>query len=241
MPDRPSIVRTVLARLLIAAALVVAGVGLLAHQRMGVVSNTWNPFAPLDVQDRPNWLTGYKLGRLERDASECRAVLAASSLVSSPVPDEETGQGCGFTDAVEVERSSIRFNRSFRATCPLAVSWALFEQHVLQPAARQYLNQSLTRVEHLGTYSCRNLYHREGGRRSEHATANAIDIAGFVLADGTQVSVLTDWNGSAAKASFLRAVRDGACRFFEVVLSPDYNEAHKDHFHLDRGRGGACR
>jgi len=36
-------------------------------------------------------------------------------------------------------------------------------------------------------------------------------------------------------------VRDGACRFFDVVLGPDYNDAHRDHFHLDMGAYRACR
>ena len=40
-------------------------------------------------------------------------------------------------------------------------------------------------------------------------------------------------------------LRDGACGLFATVLSPDYNAAHRDHFHLDqaaRGRfGGVCR
>ena len=74
--------------------------------------------------------------------------------------------------------------------------------------------------------------------------ANAIDIAGFVLVDGTRIAVVNDWQGEGDKARFLRAVRDGACRAFGTVLSPEYNEAHRDHFHLDqaaRGLGGVCR
>ncbi len=95
---------------------------------------------------------------------------------------------------------------------------------------------------HLGTYACRNINHRETGRRSEHATANAIDLSGFVLADGQQISLQDDWTGKdPRRAAFLRAVRDGACGFFDVVLSPDYNEAHRDHLHLDMGRYRACR
>jgi len=135
----------------------------------------------------------------------------------------------------------VEFSDRFRATCFLAVSWAMFELHVLQPAARQHFGQEVMRVEHLGTYACRNLYHRDSGRRSEHATANAIDVASFVLADGTQITLQSDWNGEASKAAFLRALRDGACRFFDVVLSPDYNEAHRDHFHFDAGDQRACR
>jgi hypothetical protein len=236
-----SFTRTILGRLLIAGLIAGAVSGLLIREGLIMVPSSLNPFAPLSVRDEPNWLTGYKLGRLERDAQECRAVLGNSPIMSSPVPDQVTGEGCGFSDAVEVERSSVRFNSPFPATCPLAVSWAVFELHVLKPAARQHLGQEVVRVEHFGTYSCRNLYHRVSGRRSQHATANAIDIAGFGLTNGTQVSVLADWNGPAPRAAFLRAVRDGACRFFNVVLSPDYNEAHRDHFHFDMGERSACR
>jgi hypothetical protein len=113
---------------------------------------------------------------------------------------------------------------------------------VLHPAARQHLGQDVERVIHWGTYSCRNINRRPEGRRSEHASANAIDVAGFVLADGQEVTVRSDWSGSdPRKAAFLRAVRDGACAFFDVVLSPDYNAAHHDHFHLDMGSYRACR
>ena len=43
------------------------------------------------------------------------------------------------------------------------------------------------------------------------------------------------------EAAFLREVNDGACRFFNAVLGPDYNAAHRDHFHLDMGRWRVCR
>jgi len=79
------------------------------------------------------------------------------------------------------------------------------------------------------------------GRRSEHATANALDIAGFVLADGTRITLAQDWDEGGARAAFLRDLRTGACRFFDVVLGPDFNEARRDHFHLDMGRFRTCR
>ena len=93
---------------------------------------------------------------------------------------------------------------------------------------------------------CRRLYGRDSGSWSEHARANAVDIAGFTLADGTRISVAGDWEEEGARGRFLKEVRDGACRLFATVLSPDYNAAHRDHFHLDQaGRGAmgwrACR
>ena len=44
---------------------------------------------------------------------------------------------------------------------------------------------------------------------------------------------------SELPAAFLREVRDGACDLFATVLSPDYNAAHADHFHLDQAARGA--
>ena len=77
------------------------------------------------------------------------------------------------------------------------------------------------------------------GEFSEHATANAIDITGFRLADETSVNVLNDWQAEGPKGRFLREIRDRSCRIFSTTLSPDYNEAHGDHFHLDQARRGA--
>jgi hypothetical protein len=126
-------------------------------------------------------------------------------------------------------------------SCSLAAAWALFEAHALQPAARAHLGQPVARVIHFGTHACRNVNHRRFGRRSQHATADAIDVAGFVLRDGREISLARDWSSESREARFLRAVRDGACRFFDAVLSPDYNAQHRDHFHFDLGGFRACR
>lgn len=241
-PQRRHVALTILGRLALAAALGLAITGALVWGGIVQIPSHLNPFAPLRVADEVNWLTRYKLSRLESNAPQCRTVLSDSSLSHRPVPDRDLADGCGLSNAVEVTGASIDLSRDFTATCPLAVAWALFERNVIAPAAREHLGQDMARVLHFGTYSCRNINHRERGRRSEHATANAIDIAGFVLADGQQITLRSDWNGgNRRRETFLRAVRDGACEFFDVVLSPDYNAAHHDHFHFDMGRYRACR
>lgn len=230
-----------LAWLFTSASLAIVAAYALVSLGIVTVPPSYNPWRPIDPREEPNFLTRHKLGQLERDRDECAAVLRQTEVAYTPVPDQVTGEGCGFADAVRVTQSDVSFASDFVATCPLAVAWSLFESHVLQPAARRHFRQEVSRVVHFGTYSCRNINHRVSGRRSEHATANAIDIAGFVLADGTRVTVAQDWAGSTSRAAFLRELRDGACRFFDVVLSPDFNEAHRDHFHLDMGRYRACR
>ena len=71
------------------------------------------------------------------------------------------------------------------------------------------------------------------------ATADAVDIAAFRLADGTAISIVADWAEPGAKAAFLHRVRDGGCDLFATVLSPDYNAAHADHVHFDQAQRGA--
>ena len=110
------------------------------------------------------------------------------------------------------------------------------------PAARLYLGTELARVETFGSYSCRNINGRLAGKLSEHASANAVDVSGFLLADGRRITVKQDWNSpDPALRSFLLVIRTSACRRFKTVLSPDYNALHADHFHLDMGRGPFCK
>lgn len=213
------------------------------------VPDRWNPWAPLRIDDAPNFLTRHKLARASADREACQAALAQAGMRLVRLEDRETGPGCGFDNAVRIERSSVAVGAPFALSCRAALSLALWERHALQQAARSHLGARVEAIEHLGSYACRNLYGDDGRRRSRHATADALDIAGFVLDDGRRVRVLADWPPSVAEgdvpsraeAAFLRDVRDGACDWFDAVLGPEYNAAHADHFHFDRGRARICR
>ena len=212
--------------LLIALALLLAGHGWLrAHPEN-------NPWAPLNLQDPPGWATQRKLAALRDNPAECRAVLARSRVSFTALLPEGEGQ-CARTDRV-VAPDLLLLPERPPTTCAVTAALSLWIEREVEPAARDLFGSDLARVEHLGAYSCRRLYGRGSGPWSEHATGNAIDIAGFVLADGTRISVLDDWEGEHSRARFLHRVRDGACRFFGTVLSPDYNAAHRDHLHLDQ-------
>ena len=201
----------------------------------------WNPWAPLDVRASPNLLTRFKLGRLQGDPALCDQVLKTSGLRVSHQADSSADVACPLRNTLRVQGAGVGLSSSFLASCPLAVAFALFERHSLQPAAQTVFGQAVTRVDHLGSFACRTMYNRANGPLSQHASANALDIAGFRLADGRSISVLKDWPGEGANARFLRQVRDSACDDFNVVLSPDYNAAHRNHFHFDMGRWWVCR
>jgi hypothetical protein len=116
----------------------------------------------------------------------------------------------------------------------------------VQAEAQRLLGTGVRRFVHAGSYSCRRLYNRADGPWSEHATADAVDILGFELADGRRISVLRDWNDGGRRGRLPPCGPRRRLPGVQHVLSPDYNEAHRDHLHLDtadRGPGGwrACR
>lgn len=201
-----------------------------------------NPRAPLDLRDPPGWATQRKIAALRADVPECRAVLERSEIPFAAL--DSVGEGaCARPDRTVLPRYPLAPDRP-PTTCAVAAALELWLRTAVEPAARDILGVGLQRIEHLGAYSCRRLYGRTEGAWSEHATGNAIDIGAFVLNDGRRVSVLRDWPGDGEKARFLRRVRDGACGPFGTVLSPDYNAAHRDHFHFDQAArvfGSVCR
>jgi hypothetical protein len=213
------------------------------------------PWTDLDLAQPVGLFTRSKLVGLHDDFPQCRILMerAGVAFEAAPVITAERGQ-CGYANGVRLLEAGARttpFNPNSPAVqCQVAAAIALWEWHVVQPAARRHMKTSVAGYDQLGSYNCRRMYGRPDGAWSEHATANAIDISGFRFADGRRVTLKGDWNGTgpdaAAKAAFLREVRDGACDLFSTVLSPDYNAAHADHFHLDQAergamRGGACR
>ncbi|MEH3105939.1 MAG: extensin family protein [Sphingomonas fennica] len=200
------------------------------------------PWTALDLGRPIGLFTLPRLVDLTEDAPRCTGLLARAGIAFTPLPPRTSG-ACGYADGVRLESGGARglalAPAGLGTACPVAAALAMWEWQIVQPAALEHLGQPVTRLDHFGSYSCRRIYGRaEGAAWSEHATADAIDIAGFRLADGRRITVAADWGGDDADARFLHAVRDGACRLFATTLSPDYNRAHHDHFHLDMARRG---
>jgi hypothetical protein len=202
----------------------------------------YNPFAPLDIAAPPSFLTEWKLRARKGDHAACFADLGTAELDYQPIPDRETGEGCGFENAARLRRSTVPWGAAgLPMSCPMIAALALWERHDLQPAAQRLLGARVARVTHFGSYACRNVNNSASGRRSQHARANALDVAGFVLEDGREISVVKDWGDGGARGTFLSEARSAACSRFASVLGPDYNAAHANHFHIDMGGFGLCR
>ena len=198
------------------------------------------PWTDLDLAQPIGMFTGRKLAALTGDANGCRALLDRAGVSYVAMKPKGTGQ-CRHSDAVRLRQEDGAASlspASVALSCPVAAALKLWEWQVVQPAAEQILGKPMETIQHLGSYSCRRIYGRAQGSFSEHATADAIDISGFILEGGKRISVARDWRGEGKEAIFLRAVRDGACRLFSTTLSPDYNAAHHDHLHLDQAERG---
>ncbi len=200
------------------------------------------PWTRLDLSQPVGAFTGRKIAGLTSRFAECRALLRAAGVHYTVLPPVPAQGQCGYADGVRFAPGGSRTITFSPAnpgvSCPVAAALAVWEWNVVQPAAQKHFGKQVVGIEHLGSYSCRRIYGRSSGDWSEHATADAIDVAAFRLSDGTRVSVLQDWSKGGEKARFLRAVRTGGCRLFSTVLSPDYNAAHRDHLHLDEAARG---
>ena len=222
--------------LLLLAALLVGGRAWLAENPGS------NPWAPLDLNDAPGWATRDKVMALRDDPAQCRAVLERSEVAFTAL-DPLGEEPCRRENRTLLDGFPYAGDRP-DTTCAMAAALEIWRRDSVQPVAQEIFGQEVARIEHFGSFSCRRINGAPTGRWSEHATGNAIDIAGFVLEDGTRIAVINHWDAGDERARFLRQVRDGACRAFGTVLSPDYNAAHRDHFHFDqqsRGFGGVCR
>lgn len=204
-----------------------------------IVLSDLDAYWPLDLKQRPGPFTQARLRLLSEQPETCRRVLARSGVTAIEVqPIRREAQSCGFEDGVALAGGALDATPVMR--CGAAAAYATWVRHVVQPAAERTFGERVVGVRNLGTFSCRDIAGRPG-RRSQHASANAIDVSGFDLASGRRITVMSGWRQIGPEGNFLREVRDGACGLFAGVLSPDWNAAHRDHLHLDMGRLDFCR
>jgi hypothetical protein len=201
------------------------------------------PWKPLSLSDPIGLATRAKLAMIIADPARCLRFLASSRAPYTPARSPVDTGPCIVHGPV---RLSDRLSpHAPLMACSLAVTFLVWERGAVEPSAERLLDARVSAVDHAGTYACRGV--RGSGTASvdvapsKHAQARAIDVTGFRLSNGETVGVGRDWNGSDAKARFLRQAHDSACRLFGTTLSPDYNRAHRTHFHLDTGGFRFCR
>lgn len=187
---------------------------------------------------------------LDPDAA-CLKELRDRRVAFEVQPPMANAGTCTVPNPVKVASDSqAAWSRPGLVSCSMARTVDRFETQVVEPLARRYLGKGVARLHHMGTYNCRNRRTEtnvaasdmgsRGGRPSEHAKGQAIDIGAFELDDGTMISVKKDWSGQGKKSEFLQAVARASCEHFNVVLTPNHNRLHADHLHLDIGPHRLC-
>ncbi|HQU68236.1 MAG TPA: extensin family protein [Albidovulum sp.] len=150
--------------------------------------------------------------------------------------------GCGLEDGVEITSvAGVKLSVPVEIDCTTAKALKTWVEETAIPSVGKR-GGGLSALQIAGSYACRPRNSQKGNKISEHGRGRAIDIGGYVLANGTAVSVLKGW-GSDASGKVLASMRKEACGPFNTVLGPGSDSYHRDHLHFDtaRGRGPYCR
>jgi hypothetical protein len=172
--------------------------------------------------------------------ASCMDILASRDMIWRP--DEPIGGpgGCGTAAPIAVsEVSGVRINPPATVNCDFAAALGDWIDGTLQPAAMKAFRAPVTEIRNASSYACRRRNNARSGKLSEHAKANALDVASLAFADKSEVTVkgqstgLLQTIGFSRAGGFLKTVRKDACKYFNTVLGPGSDPFHKDHMHLD--------
>ncbi|WP_371347676.1 extensin family protein [Ancylobacter sp. IITR112] len=188
-------------------------------------------------------LSGCKFGLEQREPwrteAEERCLAEGRVTPSAFIVQDRAINGagtCGMDHAFRItafSQGSVEVSPRATLACPMTSAVDQWVTQDVQPAAMAWFGQPVVKIKQMSSYSCRRMNGAATGKISEHAFGNGLDIGGFVLADGREISVRKDWKGSADARGFLRTVQADACERFTVVLAPGSNIYHYDHIHID--------
>ncbi|MCK6589527.1 MAG: extensin family protein [Polyangiaceae bacterium] len=178
------------------------------------------------------------------DGAQCREELKKTGAVFRALRDREKPdhKGCGIPHGVILTKgpTGITYAGPLMIDCSLALALPSIEK-VIQEEAVKHLGEPITRITTLGSYSCRSVRGWKE-RISQHAIGNALDMAAFSTKGGVKASVMRDYemgveSPAKPRGRFLRAIYRRLWSEGDVarVLGPEWDAAHRDHFHLDRG------
>ncbi|GAB4210581.1 MAG: hypothetical protein OHK0013_31330 [Sandaracinaceae bacterium] len=182
------------------------------------------------------WTTDARATWSIRDEDDCLARLERLGIdairfeeaLETPVPTPVEIRG----SIGEVELRTVRPNERIVVSCELAAR--------MPELARVLRTHGVRAMDVLSAY-------RPSPRQSFHTLGLAVDIASFETDDGRVLSVLEHFvetpsyetcqapvpEGAEARTLLAIACDLAAGHTFSTVLTPNYNEGHRNHFHLD--------
>ena len=168
----------------------------------------------------------------ERACMDRRAGSSSAYIVEKPAIIDGD---CGMDFPLEVTalnngRAAIKPTATLG--CPVTEALDAWLNESVQPAAMAWIGSPVVEIKQISAYACRKR-NNVGSGFSEHAFGNALDIAGFTFANGTQITFAKNWNGPPNVKSFFREIVATACDRFTTVLAPGSNIMHYNHIHVD--------
>ncbi len=227
-----------------AASQPVAARGPVSLNAPGVAAATDEIALPAEGRAPPGWQTGPQ-PYSQRGPDPQRGYVAsnpsqdyspAAAARETPLP------ALGPARAPQVAAfGAVTLKPTATLACPIVSALDRWLNENIQPAAIRWFGARVVEIKQISAYSCRGMNGNPRAHISEHAFGNALDVAGFTLADGRYISVQKGWKGLPEEQGFLRDVQGAACQHFSTVLAPGANVYHYNHIHVDLMRRSSGR
>ena len=179
------------------------------------------------------------------DLSQCHLDLAARGVAFEPTliaddsPSTHPNLTCSIIDPIYVKSPVFGVDLLYYDGNPTNSVLAACEMgHALADMIEDVIPYGVSDLRHIGTYNCRVISGTD--TLSRHSFADAIDIYGFGFNDGTIYTLIDDWehdttNPTSPGGAFLyeAAYRWYDAYIWNIILTPNFNSAHDNHFHVD--------
>ena len=172
-----------------------------------------NSAAAAAVVAKPDVWTKDEIAKAVRGCKKILEKVKAEFAPTDPVKKGPCGSPAPYRLASLGGRDSkVVLTPPATLNCKMIAALDRWVRRDLQRLAKKHLGSPITGVSVMSSYSCRNAYGRTSTRLSEHAKANALDIGGFVTADGKATKLLAHWGPTKrdldAEARRLAAAKD---------------------------------
>jgi hypothetical protein len=180
----------------------------------------------------------------ESELAECYLELAARGVSFEPTvfadesPSTHPELTCHIEDPVVIFSPLHGVDLRYPDQMTSSVFGACEMAHALTSTIDDLKEHGVTAFEHYEAYTCRVIAGTD--KLSRHGHGDAIDIFGVWLNDEAYYTLVDDWEHDTESPQSLggKFLYEAAYRWHEnniwnIILTPDYNDAHDDHFHVD--------
>jgi hypothetical protein len=166
--------------------------------------------------------------------SACRIALTDTIAIAPSVPDISGPGECGGADLVRLDAvvlpdgARVAMKPAATLRCEMAAAVAAWVRDDLSAVAASQ-GATPASLENANSFECRGRNRVNGARMSEHGRANALDVRGLSLSNGT----IIDFTDRTVGKDIREKVLSSVCARFSTVLGPGSDGYHEDHIHLD--------